>query len=95
MEFLYDGEVKLFRSPTEGNMLIRVMDASLTPNQQVGRYLWSFSATAYEIAEHTYENLNKYNFLSYKPPIRFISSFLHVNFIIVNNLSQEKKLGFL
>jgi hypothetical protein len=39
IDFLYDGEVKLFRSPTEGNMLVRIMDASLTPNQQVGRYL--------------------------------------------------------
>ena len=57
IDFLYDGEVKLFRSPTEGNMLVRIMDASLTPNQQVGRYLWSFSATAYEIADCTIEQL--------------------------------------
>jgi hypothetical protein len=38
-------------------MLVRIMDASLTPNQQVGRYLWSFTATAYEIADCTIEQL--------------------------------------
>lgn len=63
IEFLYDEEIKLFRSPTEGNMLIKVMDASLTPSTQLGRYLWSFSATAYEIADCTIEQMRKYKIL--------------------------------
>lgn len=63
MEFLYDGEVKLFRSPTEGNMLVKIMEASLTPNQQVGRHLWSFTANAYEIADCTIEEMRKHNIL--------------------------------
>lgn len=61
MEYLENGEVFLFRSPTEGNMLIRLMDVSLTPVQTLGRMLWSFSATAYEIDECSLDNINKYN----------------------------------
>ena len=63
IEFLYDEEIKLFRSPTEGNMLVKVMDASLTPNTQLGRYLWSFSATAYEMADCTVEQMREYKIL--------------------------------
>jgi hypothetical protein len=39
MEFLYDGQVKLFRSPTEGNYLIRLTDVSFSPNEQLGRMI--------------------------------------------------------
>ena len=61
MEFLTDGEVKLFRSETEGNVLVRLMNVSFTPNQALGRMVYSFSATAYEIDECNFENYNKYN----------------------------------
>jgi hypothetical protein len=37
--FLNDGDVKLFRSPSEGNLLVRLMDVSFTPNQTLGRRL--------------------------------------------------------
>ena len=59
-DFLYDGKIKLFRSPTEGNMLVRLMDISLSPNQQLGRLVYSFSATVYEIDKPTFENYLKY-----------------------------------
>lgn len=62
-EFLYDGQPKLFRSATEGNFIIKVMDVSLTPNATLGRRIVSFTATAYEIAECTVENFKKYNIL--------------------------------
>ena len=61
MEFLYENNVKLFKSPTEGNILIKLMDINLTPNQQLGRMLYSFTATAYEIDEATIENYNQYD----------------------------------
>lgn len=61
MNFLTDGEVKLFRSETEGNILVRLMNVSFTPNQTLGRMVYSFSATAYEIDECNFENYNKYN----------------------------------
>ena len=66
IEFLYDGEPKLFRSATEGNFLVRIMDPSLTPNTTLGRRLWTFSATAHEIADCSVESLQKYNILEGK-----------------------------
>lgn len=64
MEFLYDGQVKLFRSPTEGNYLIRLTDVSFSPNEQLGRMIWSFSATASEIDEDTVDNYEKYDIIT-------------------------------
>ena len=64
MEFLYDGQVKLFRSPTEGNYLIRLTDVSFSPNEQLGRMIWSFSATASEIDEDTVDNYEKYDIIA-------------------------------
>ena len=61
MNFLYDKEVKLFRSPTEGNILIKLMDISFTPNQTLGRSIWSFNSTAFEIDDCTLDNLDKYH----------------------------------
>lgn len=63
IDFLYNEDIKLFRSPTEGNMLIKVMDVSLSPNTQVGRYLWTFSATAYEMADCSVEEMKNYKIL--------------------------------
>ena len=60
-EFLYENNVKLFRSPSEGNILVRLMNVSFTPNQTLGRMVYSFSATAYEIDEINFETLDKYN----------------------------------
>ena len=62
-EFLHNGQVKLFRSMQEGNFLVRLMDISFTPNQQLGRLIGSFQATAYQIADLTVENYFKYNIL--------------------------------
>jgi len=60
-DFLEADDVKLFRSPTEGNILIKLMDVNYQPNQTLGRRLWSFSATAYEIDECNLDNYEKYN----------------------------------
>ena len=64
-KFLESDNVKLFRSPTEGNFLVKLMDIQFQPNQTLGRRLWSFSATAYEIDACTVENYNKYNIMSH------------------------------
>lgn len=66
LEWLTNGEPKLFRSPTEGNYIVRLMNTSLTPNDTVGRMLHTFSSTAYEIDDCNYENLGKYNILQIK-----------------------------
>lgn len=62
-EFLSKDEVKLFRSPTEGNILVRLTDISFSPNTVLGRYLWTFNGTAYEIDECSIDNYIKYNIL--------------------------------
>lgn len=63
IEFLYDDQPKLFRSATEGNFIVKVMDASFSPNATLGRRIVSFTATAYEVAECSIENFKKYNIL--------------------------------
>jgi hypothetical protein len=60
-EFLYDGKVKLFKSNTEGNILVRLMNVSFTPEKTLGRMLYNFTATAYEIADCSIKNFDKYN----------------------------------
>lgn len=59
-DFLYSNDVKLFRSPAEGNILVRLMDVSFSPEVTLGRMVYSFSATAYEIDEINFENYEKY-----------------------------------
>lgn len=60
LDFLYNEQAKLFRSPTEGNILVKLTNISLTPNQTLGRLLYSFTATVVEIDECTPQNLMKY-----------------------------------
>lgn len=62
--FLNDAKVKLFRSLTEGNILIKTTDVSMTPNQSLGRRVWTFSATCSEVADATLDNYFKYNIQS-------------------------------
>ncbi len=64
LEWLTNGEPKIFRSPTEGNYVVRLMNTSLAPNDTLGRMLHTFSSTAYEVAEFTYNVLGNMNFIS-------------------------------
>lgn len=63
LDWLNNGKVKLFRSPGEGNYLVRVMDTSLAPNTQVGRMLHTVSTTAYECAECVYGKMVEYGII--------------------------------
>lgn len=60
VNFLSDGKVKLFKSPQEGNLLIRLTDINLSPENGLGRLIYNFSATATEIAEANMRNYSKY-----------------------------------
>lgn len=62
LEFLQDGKPKLFKSATEGNVVVRIMNVAAQPNQTVNRMLASFTSTAYEIADATMDNYKKYGF---------------------------------
>ena len=48
-EWLNNGKPKLFRSMTEGNMIVMLDGISMTPDTVLGRRLYNFSATMYEI----------------------------------------------
>ena len=64
LEWLNDGHVKLFKSPGEGNYLVRLMETSLSPNTTVGRMLHTFNSTAYECASIEYLDLVKYGIIA-------------------------------
>lgn len=51
IKWLNDGEPKLYRSMTEGNLIVMFDSISLTPNAQLGRRAWNFSATVYEVGD--------------------------------------------
>ena len=57
LEWLTDGKPKLFRSPSEGNYVVRLMNTSLSPNDTLGRMIHSFSCTGYECAAADIESL--------------------------------------
>lgn len=59
-DWLRNGEPKYLRTAAEGNFVVRLMNVSLTPNDQLGRRLHSFSATAYEIEDYP-DTMLEYN----------------------------------
>lgn len=59
-DFLYKHNVKLFRSATEGNILVKLMNIDFQPVESLGRRLYSFTATAIEVDEASIKNYNKY-----------------------------------
>lgn len=61
LKFLYQNSIKLFRSNTEGVILVRLMNISLTPKQELGRMLYSFTADAIEMDKYSAANCDKYN----------------------------------
>lgn len=58
-DFLNDFTYKLYKSPTEGNIIVGLMNVSMVPNASLGRMIFEFSATAYEVLENTLDNLNE------------------------------------
>lgn len=59
LNFLQDGKPKLFKSPTEGNIIVYVMNVSLTPKRELGRLIADYSCTLVEIDKATLDNLDK------------------------------------
>lgn len=58
-EFLNDFDYKLYRSATEGNIVVGLMNVSLTPNSTLGRMVYEFTATAYEVMDSDLESLDE------------------------------------
>lgn len=63
-DFLTSDDVKLFRSATEGNILVRLTDINFSPNTVLGRYIWSFSCTANEVDDCSIEKYDEYKIQS-------------------------------
>lgn len=70
--FLMDVRPKLFKSLTEGNILIKLHDVSFSPNKVLGRRIWSFSGTATEIEECSVKNIDKYNIQKNRIDLQFL-----------------------
>ena len=90
LKWLNNGRPKLFRSPTEGNYLVRLLNVSLSPENGLGRMLHSFSATAYEIDQADPDTLTKYDLMGNKllsEIIHFDSSSGHISYFL-NKLSE-------
>ena len=68
LDFLNDGKPKLFRSPGEGNYIVRLMNSSLAPDDKLNRMIHTFSTTATEIDEFSYQKLNEYSLISAQEP---------------------------
>ncbi len=68
LDWLNNGQPKLFRSATEGNYIIRLMNISLSPQASLGRMLHSFNATAYECADCNIKTLQDKNLFFIKKP---------------------------
>ena len=63
-EFLNNFDYKLYKSPTEGNIVVVLQNISLTPNATLGRMIFDFSATAFEVMENELNNLNECGIIS-------------------------------
>ena len=72
LDWLNDGKPKLFKSPYEGNYIVRLMNNELKPVEELGRMLHTFTSQAYEIAECNYENLVNYGFINTTEPSKFV-----------------------
>jgi hypothetical protein len=88
LEWLTNGEPKLFRSPAEGNYIVRLLNVSMSPEDKVNRMLHTFTCTAYEIAECSYENLSQFNIISVEEPDSEQMCFATIN-LATNTLSTE------
>lgn len=65
VNWLNDGEPKLYRSMPEGNIVVMLTDINLTPDSQLGRMLYNFSATMYEIEDgYSLDVLDKLNIIT-------------------------------
>ena len=79
LEWLNDGGIKLFRSPAEGNYLVRLMGVSLSPNDSVSRMIATFTCTATETADYTTENLADLGFLHVDLTVPQVLQFFSIN----------------
>lgn len=89
LNWLTNGKPKVFRSPVEGNYLVKLMNVSLTPlSDGIGRMIHNFSATAYEIDDYNEKNLLNYKFInnSFKLPDQ---NLIYRTFRLIENQGRD------
>ena len=64
LDFLGNDEPKLFKSSTEGNLIIGLINVSTSPVESVNRMIVKLSATAYEIMDNTLKNMDEYSIIN-------------------------------
>lgn len=70
LNWLNDGKIKYFKSPSEGSYLLRLMNISLSPNVQLGRMLHTFSATGYEMKDLNFDSFKELGMMNKSVPMR-------------------------
>jgi hypothetical protein len=64
LEWLNNGKPKLFRSPYEGNCIVRLSNITFTADDKLSRMIGTFTATATEIADYSMTEIKKYGLIS-------------------------------
>lgn len=85
LDWLNNGKPKLFRSPAEGNYIVRLTGVSLTPNEQLGNMIHTFQASAVECMEMSQQNLKNNNMIFDNKIIRLEDNSEFNSVIIDNN----------
>ena len=91
LEWLSNGQSKLFKSPTEGNYIVHLMNVNLTPTDTLGRMLHSFSCNAYEIADYTDDGMRDQGILkiqNYSPNLLTFET-INLKDLVGNILPRE------
>ena len=91
LDWLNDGQPKLFRSPTEGNYIVRLMDVNMSPTDTLGRMLHTFTCKAYEIDDYNYDNLNKYGLLEVSNRVKYQMRWATVE---LSNINEDGKIEY-
>lgn len=60
-DFLYGNKYFLYKSATEGNIIIKLMDINFAPEQRLGRLIYSLNANAYECYKFEPNNIINLN----------------------------------
>lgn len=93
MDWLSNGKEKVFKSPSEGNYLVRLLNTSLTPVDTLGRMLHNFTGTAYEIGKSDIKTLMDLGLIEKKIEDSKIKHWATTNFADVEPILVEIKPG--
>ena len=102
IDFLYKNDIKLYKSTTQGNILVKLMNISFTPNNTLSRHIYDFTCTVQQIDQFTIDNCDKYNIqdkgqylnetsVSITTQGQVLAPNLNLFYINPNNDSQEEE----